>query len=52
MRRMTPLDAAFLHLESGEVQANVAWMSIFEGPAPDHAELLGYVEGKLLFVPR
>ncbi|MGO8941228.1 MAG: WS/DGAT/MGAT family O-acyltransferase [Mycobacterium sp.] len=52
MRRLTPLDATFLHLESGEVQANVAWMSTFEGPASDHAELLNYVEGKLPFVPR
>ena len=32
MHRLSALDASFLHLESDEVLANVAWFSIFEGP--------------------
>jgi hypothetical protein len=40
MQRLTALDAAFLDLETDESRANVAWFSVFEGPAPDHGELV------------
>jgi diacylglycerol O-acyltransferase len=52
MQRLTALDAAFLDLETDESRANVAWFSVFEGPAPDHGELVRYIEGKLALVPR
>jgi diacylglycerol O-acyltransferase / wax synthase len=52
VHRLTPLDASFLALETDEIQANVAWFGVFEGPAPEQEELLRYVEGKLPLVPR
>src|SRR5271156_5332922 len=52
MQRLTALDASFLDLETDEVGANVAWFSVLEGPAPDHDELMRYIEGKLALVPR
>jgi diacylglycerol O-acyltransferase len=52
MQRLTALDASFLDLETDEVGANVAWFSVFEGPAPVHDELTRYVESKLPLVPR
>jgi diacylglycerol O-acyltransferase len=52
MQRLTPLDASFLHMETDEVLANVAWFSVFEGPVPGHDELLRHVESKLTQVPR
>ena len=52
MQRLNALDAAFLDLETDESRANVAWFSVFEGPAPDHGELVRYIEGKLALVPR
>ena len=51
MQRLTALDAAFLDLKRTR-SANVAWFSVFEGPAPDHGELVRYIEGKLALVPR
>jgi diacylglycerol O-acyltransferase / wax synthase len=50
--RLTGLDAAFLHLESGGAHMHVAGIMVFEGDAPPYAELLGHVEARLHLVPR
>jgi diacylglycerol O-acyltransferase / wax synthase len=50
--RLTGLDAAFLHLESGGAHMHVAGIMVFEGEPPPYAELLGHVETRLHLVPR
>jgi diacylglycerol O-acyltransferase / wax synthase len=50
--RLTGLDAAFLHLESGGAHMHVAAMMVFEGEPPPYTELLRHVETRLHLVPR
>jgi WS/DGAT/MGAT family acyltransferase len=50
--RLTGLDAAFLHLESGGAHMHVASVLTFEGDPPPYAELLAHIEGRLHLVPR
>ena len=52
MDRMSPLDASFLHMEDGVSHMHIASVAIFEGPAPEHADILRMVESKLPLVPR
>jgi diacylglycerol O-acyltransferase / wax synthase len=52
MNRMSPQDAAFLHIENDHVHMHIASCSIFEGPAPSYQELTDHVAGKLPLVPR
>ena len=47
MQRLSALDESFLHLENADVQANIGGVSVFEGPAPKHAEVLRRIEAKL-----
>ncbi len=50
--RLTGLDTTFLHLEGDTTHMHVASVLIFEGQAPDHAELSEHVLGRLDLVPR
>ncbi|HEY1523870.1 MAG TPA: wax ester/triacylglycerol synthase family O-acyltransferase [Solirubrobacteraceae bacterium] len=50
--RLTGLDASFLHLERGPAHMHVAACAVFEGPPPDHQELLQTVQSRLHLVPR
>ncbi|MDQ1444691.1 MAG: diacylglycerol O-acyltransferase / wax synthase [Acidimicrobiaceae bacterium] len=52
MDRMSPLDASFLHIENENNHMHIASVAIFEGPAPDCAEVMAMVESKLTLVPR
>ena len=52
MDRMSPLDAAFLHLEDGINHLHIASCAVFEGPAPTVDELRRLIAGKLPLVPR
>jgi diacylglycerol O-acyltransferase / wax synthase len=52
MDRMSPLDATFLHIEDGINHMHIASCAIFEGPAPDYADLVALFRGKLPLVPR
>lgn len=52
MDRMSPQDASFLHIEDDVSHMHIASVAIFEGPAPDIAELRQMVAGKLPLVPR
>ena len=52
MDRMSPQDASFLHIEDDVSHMHIASVAIFEGPAPDIAELRTMVAGKLPLVPR
>ena len=50
--RLTGLDAAFLHLESGGAHMHVASVIVFDGYPPPYTELLGHIERRLHLVPR
>jgi WS/DGAT/MGAT family acyltransferase len=50
--RLTALDAAFLHLESGGAHMHVASILVFDGDPPEYEELLGAIAGRLHLVPR
>src|ERR671936_962416 len=50
--RLTGLDSSFLHLERGAAHMHVASTSLFEGPAPSHAELRDHIASRLHLVPR
>jgi WS/DGAT/MGAT family acyltransferase len=52
MRRLSALDASFLHLERDVQALNVGSTLIFEGPAPSHDELCRAVEAMLPAFPR
>ncbi len=52
MDRLSPLDASFLHIEDGSSPMHIASTAIFEGPPPEHAEILRMVASKLPLVPR
>ena len=50
--RLTGLDAAFLHLESGGAHMHVAAVMVFEGDAPPYADFLRHTSERLHLVPR
>jgi WS/DGAT/MGAT family acyltransferase len=50
--RLTGLDAAFLHLESGGAHMHVASVLTFKGDPPPYADLLEQIESRLHLVPR
>jgi len=50
--RLTGLDTSFLHMERAGAHMHVASVSIFEGPAPDHAEFRDHIAARLHLVPR
>ncbi len=50
--RLTGLDASFLHMERAGAHMHVASVSIFEGPAPTHAEFRDHIASRLHLVPR
>jgi WS/DGAT/MGAT family acyltransferase len=52
MQRMSPLDASFLHIEDRVSHMHIGSAAIFEGPAPEHDEILAAIERKLPLVPR
>jgi diacylglycerol O-acyltransferase len=52
MRRMSPLDASFLHLEDHVTQLHIGSVTILEGPPPLFDEVLEMITGKLSLVPR
>jgi diacylglycerol O-acyltransferase / wax synthase len=52
MDRLSPLDAAFLHIEDDYNQMHIGSVGIFEGPPPPFEAVRSMVEGKLPLVPR
>jgi diacylglycerol O-acyltransferase / wax synthase len=52
MRRMSPVDASFLHIEDHVSHMHIGSAAIFEGPAPAHEEILTAIRSKLPLVPR
>jgi hypothetical protein len=52
MRRMSPLDASFLHIEDHVSHMHIGSAAIFEGPPPSHEEFLDAIQAKLPLVPR
>jgi WS/DGAT/MGAT family acyltransferase len=50
--RLTGLDSSFLHMERAGAHMHVASTSIFEGPAPSHAEFRDHIASRLHLVPR
>ncbi|MGZ6827901.1 MAG: wax ester/triacylglycerol synthase domain-containing protein, partial [Mycobacteriales bacterium] len=49
---LSPLDAAFLRLESHDAPLHIASAAVFDGPPPSYAELLALVQAKLPQLPR
>jgi WS/DGAT/MGAT family acyltransferase len=54
MDRLDPLDAVFVDAEDADPHTSMAIASIavFEGPAPAQEEVLAYLAGRLVLVPR
>jgi diacylglycerol O-acyltransferase / wax synthase len=50
--RLTGLDSSFLHLERDSAHMHVGACAIFEGPAPEHEELIEAIVSRLHLVPR
>lgn len=50
--RLTALDAAFLHIETGASHMHVASVMTFAGEPPSHREVLEALEERLHLVPR
>jgi WS/DGAT/MGAT family acyltransferase len=50
--RLTGIDTSFLHMERAGAHMHVASVSIFEGPAPHHAEFRDHIAARLHLVPR
>src|SRR5436305_9654294 len=50
--RLSPLDATFLHIETGAQHMHVACALIFDGDPPDYDDLLDHVAARLHLVPR
>jgi WS/DGAT/MGAT family acyltransferase len=50
--RLSGLDASFLHMERDGAHMHVASTTIFEGPAPEHAEFRDHIGSRLHLVPR
>jgi diacylglycerol O-acyltransferase len=52
MKTLSPQDASFLHLETGDTQMHIGSTLIAEGPAPEHRLVLDGFRAKLQFIPR
>ena len=54
MDRLNPLDASFVDAEDADphISMAIASIAVFEGPAPDHEEILAHLTGRLPLVPR
>ena len=50
--RLSGLDTSFLHLERDSTHMHVGACIVFEGPAPDHDELIEAIVSRLHLVPR
>ena len=50
--RLTGLDSSFLHLERDSAHMHVGACAIFEGPAPEHDDLIEAIVSRLHLVPR
>jgi WS/DGAT/MGAT family acyltransferase len=50
--RLSGLDAAFLHLESGGAHMHVAAIFVFAGEPPAYEDLVGAIDARLHVVPR
>jgi WS/DGAT/MGAT family acyltransferase len=50
--RLTTLDHSFLQIERQAAHMHVGGCAIFDGPAPDYAELVATVDARLHLVPR
>ncbi len=50
--RLTSIDAAFLHQEGDCSHMHIGGVLVFEGPAPEFADYLDHVRGRLHLVPR
>lgn len=49
---LSPLDAAFLRLESGDTPMHIASLTVFDGPAPSYDDVVALVESRLPALPR
>ena len=49
---MSPLDASFLHVEDAVSHMHIGSVAIFEGPPPNHEDVLAAIASKLPLVPR
>ena len=52
MQRLSPQDAAFLHLEDAVSHMNIGAVAILEGPAPGYEALARMIRAHLPSVPR
>jgi diacylglycerol O-acyltransferase / wax synthase len=52
MQTLSPQDASFLHLETGDTQMHIGSTLIAEGPPPEHRHVLDAFTAKLQFIPR
>ncbi len=52
MQRLSPQDAAFLHLEDAVSHMNIGAVAILEGPAPGYEALVRMIRAHLRSVPR
>ena len=52
MERMSTLDAGFYFVEQENVPMHLGSLAVFQGPTPDHAELIRLFAAKLPNVPR
>ncbi len=52
MERLSPLDASFLHLESGNSHLHVGSIVVVEGPAPAHEAFGAHLASRLDRAPR
>lgn len=50
--RLTALDAAFLHIETGEAHMHVASIMVFEGEPPAYDDVLAALDERMHLVPR
>jgi diacylglycerol O-acyltransferase len=50
--RLSGLDSSFLHLEHDSAHMHVGACTVFEGPPPDHDELIEAIVSRLHLVPR
>src|SRR3954447_8452853 len=52
MDRLSPVDASFLHQEREASHMHVGGVVIFEGPPPEHGELVDHLISRMGSVPR
>ncbi len=52
MEVMSPLDSAFLRMETADTSLHIASLAIFEGPAPTYDDLFDLIARKLVDLPR